>query len=152
MRVGCQKTKRSMLPFQIGILQSITALKKLYTYLIEQYNIKYILTCKLTQDCLENFFSQIRSLGRGYNHPNPLEFIYRYRNLLFTKNFTNIQFNKNIQSEKINEPFVSFNVAKLNQVYYRSFSNSSAKIGDIELSALDFLARYVAFNCKKYPL
>lgn len=54
-------------------MKSIAAFKGLYCQLRGDYNVKYIpvLMIRLSQDCLENFLSQIRGLGRHYDHPTP---------------------------------------------------------------------------------
>jgi len=63
-RVG---TSRTLYPFQRGILVSIESLKNLYTDVAaSSMNISYILTCRLSQDYIENFFSMVRQIG-GYN-------------------------------------------------------------------------------------
>ena len=80
------KVKKSLLPFQHGILQSINSLRQLYEFVHTQFGTKYILTYKLTQDALENFFCQIRGLGQQYDHPTPLEFKHRMKLLLIRKN------------------------------------------------------------------
>lgn len=59
MRVG---TKKYLLHFQKGFLLSIRTLLCLYNDVCE-YGAKYVLTARLDQDCLENFFSRIRELG-----------------------------------------------------------------------------------------
>lgn len=71
----------SLLPFQRGIMISITSLKGLYDDLTRQ-NIEFILTSRLNQDALENMFSQVRAMGRTHDHPSPVEFRYRLRLLL----------------------------------------------------------------------
>ncbi|MGR0261013.1 hypothetical protein, partial [Klebsiella pneumoniae] len=48
-------------------------------YVNENYQMKYILTAKLNQDVLENFFSYIRGMGRTHDHPDALQFQYRMR-------------------------------------------------------------------------
>lgn len=73
------KGKKSMLPFQKGILISNKSLKDLFSYLNKTFNITYILTNKLNQDVLENLFSYIRSMGKTYDHPDALQFMYRMR-------------------------------------------------------------------------
>ena len=55
--------KKSLLPFQKGILLTNTSLRQLYKYMSEKYKFKYILTYRLNQDVLENFFSVIRAKG-----------------------------------------------------------------------------------------
>jgi len=42
-------------------------------YSSEAFEIKYILTRRLNQDVIENFFSYLRSMGAGHDHPTPVE-------------------------------------------------------------------------------
>lgn len=75
MRVGQRK---SMMPFQKGILLCNESLRNMFIYIqhlysSEEFNIKYILTRRLNQDILENFFSYIRSMGAASDHPTPVE-------------------------------------------------------------------------------
>ena len=57
-------------PIQTGILISTTSILNLYAALVASGNIRFLLTSRLTQDALENLFSQIR--GRGDSHPSPV--------------------------------------------------------------------------------
>ena len=57
---GKLKTARD--PWEIGILCSIYATRALYKDLVVQGPFKYLLTARLNQDCLENFFSRIRGV------------------------------------------------------------------------------------------
>jgi hypothetical protein len=68
--------------FQKGILVSIKSLQTLFSEMSSKYGISYILTYKINQDALENFFSQIRSVGGTDAHPTPLNCIYRIRLLI----------------------------------------------------------------------
>jgi hypothetical protein len=43
----------------------------------EQLNANYLCTHRLNQDCLENFFFQLRSRGGADDHPSPLNALYR---------------------------------------------------------------------------
>lgn len=63
---------KGLVPIPKGFLLSIRSLKSVYNY-IEIRNIKYILTSKLNQDCLENLFLQLRGLGHFYDNPSPTE-------------------------------------------------------------------------------
>uniref|UniRef100_T1IQE0 Transposable element P transposase n=1 Tax=Strigamia maritima TaxID=126957 RepID=T1IQE0_STRMM len=54
-----------------GVLQDVKAL-----------NGKYILTARLNQDCLENFFSRVRGIGQFYDHPLPADVRTRIRLLI----------------------------------------------------------------------
>lgn len=51
--------KKSIQMFQRGIIMSTKALQSLYKDMKEEYGINYILTHRLNQDCLENFFCQV---------------------------------------------------------------------------------------------
>lgn len=75
MRVG-QKT--SLMQFQKGILVCNKSLQEMFIYIKNKYSseafeIKYILTRRLNQDIIENFFSYLRSMGAGHDHPTPVE-------------------------------------------------------------------------------
>lgn len=82
--VGSRK-KGTKLPFQKGMLLNNSSLPRLLSYLKSQYNtsdivrIEYILTSRLNQDIIENFFSAIRAMSGGNDHPCGLEFKYRLR-------------------------------------------------------------------------
>lgn len=76
MTVGNHKT---LIPFQKGILLSNNSLIELYYYLHSEYNLEYILTYRLNQDILENFFSYIRGMGATNDHPTPIDIKYRLR-------------------------------------------------------------------------
>ena len=41
---------------------------------------------QINQDCVENMFSVVRSMGGSYTHPNPLEFATRARIVKITNN------------------------------------------------------------------
>lgn len=69
--------KKSLMPFQKGILMSNNSLRNLYSDVNEMYGIKYIITRVLNQDVLENCFSYLRGMGAANTHPTPLGFRYR---------------------------------------------------------------------------
>ena len=56
-------TRKSRLPFQDGFIMSSTALRGLHSALCLRpgAELKYILTSRLTQDYVENFFSQVKA-------------------------------------------------------------------------------------------
>jgi len=76
--------KKSLLPFQKGMLLSISSLCNLYNELKETYAITYLLTRRLNQDDLESIFSIIRSFGRTYDNPSSYEFKNRMKKLLLS--------------------------------------------------------------------
>nr|AAB84175.1 repressor-like protein [Drosophila tsacasi] len=72
------------LTFQMGILVNNASLDGLYEYLSEKYEMIYILTSRLNQENVENFFGSMRSIGHGgqYDHPTPLQFREKIRKYL----------------------------------------------------------------------
>src|SRR6218665_2540380 len=78
--------KKTLLPFQKGFLMTITAVKGLFASVQALYNAQYLLTARLNQDCLENFFSQLRGIGHHYDHPTPTEVKHRFRLLIVARN------------------------------------------------------------------
>ena len=81
-----QKGRRSLLPFQKGMLISIRALQGLHQDLSKNHEVKFVLTARLNQDSVENTFSQVR--GIGSSHPGPLDCKNRLRLILLGKNGT----------------------------------------------------------------
>lgn len=73
--------KTSTTPFQRGILISNKSLVHLLTDLKGRTNInlEYILTSRLNQDVLENFFSYIRGMGSTHDHPTALSLKHRLK-------------------------------------------------------------------------
>ena len=71
-------------PFQKGILVSIKSTLDLYKE-VKGEGLEYLLTSRLNQDALENFFSQIRGMGGSNTHPSSVEFINRLRKLCLMK-------------------------------------------------------------------
>lgn len=49
-----------MLPFQDGILVSIKSTQLLFRDMVEMYGVSFLLTKKINQDALENFFGQVK--------------------------------------------------------------------------------------------
>jgi len=63
--------KETLLPFQKGFMMTITAVKGLFASVQALHNAQYLLTARLNQDCLENFFSYLRGIEHHYDHPKP---------------------------------------------------------------------------------
>lgn len=100
MRVG---SHQSLLPFQKGVILTNTSLMELYKYLknnyrTEAFNFSYILTKRLNQDVLENFFSYIRGMGAAHSKPSALQFRYRLRWYILGKH-SNDMFTENCNTE-----------------------------------------------------
>ncbi|KAF0288468.1 Transposable element P transposase [Amphibalanus amphitrite] len=66
-----------------GILRTTASLRGLYSDLLRTTpELKYIFTSHLNQDCVENCFSQLRSMGGANNAPNAVEIRSRLKVLL----------------------------------------------------------------------
>ncbi|GBN26121.1 hypothetical protein AVEN_229752-1 [Araneus ventricosus] len=97
---GPKRKGKSYLPFQKGFSIPVASLYGSYGDL-KPLNVKFILTSRLNQDCLENFFSQIRSIGHFYDHPLPSEEKHLIRMLLFGKNGDDIPFSSSANTLQI---------------------------------------------------
>ena len=64
-------------PIQTGVRLSTESVVSLYDDLVVKGSYKYLMTGRLTQDCVENLFSQIRS--KGDSHPSPVHFRHSLR-------------------------------------------------------------------------
>lgn len=100
LRVGKHK---SLIQFQKGILLSNRSIVELFLYLQKRHSdVQYILTTRLNQDILENFFSYMRGMGSSNDHPNPLDFIYRMRWFILGKHSASV-FTENRNTEETGE-------------------------------------------------
>ena len=61
---------------------AISSLIGLFDDLKDNHSVKYLLTDRLNQDCLENFFSCVRGKGGHRTHPSATEFRLAYRQIL----------------------------------------------------------------------
>jgi hypothetical protein len=96
-----------LLPFQEGFLMSCASLRGMFSCAAE-YGMAYCLTSRLNQDYIENFFSQIRGLGRYYDHPQAVEFKRRFRLLVIGANTLGCQKSVNVQQTEDND-YISAN-------------------------------------------
>lgn len=97
---------RTLLPFQKGILISISSLKLLFSDMKKDFNVKYLLTYHLNQDHLEDFFSVIRSIGGLHDHPSSLAFKYRLRNYIMGRNDNVISKASNVEPDETSVPAI----------------------------------------------
>lgn len=111
MRAGSRK---SLMPFQKGILLSNQSLMQLLPFLRSKFKIddsteiQYILTRLLDQDILENFFAHLRSMGGTYDHPTPVEITNRLKWYILGRNADNVISERtNTQKNDITESLVS---------------------------------------------
>ena len=71
--------KSGVLPCLEGWKMCINSWLQLWEFLENSHSLKFLLTNRLNQDCLDNFFSVIRSRGEHRDNPNSVEFRADYR-------------------------------------------------------------------------
>lgn len=91
---SCER-KTTWKPIQTGLLMATKSLLDMHTELVKTGYFRYLLTSRLTQDALENLFSQIR--GRGDSHPTPVKFRHNLR-LITISQFTKTPKNSSYDS------------------------------------------------------
>nr|CAH7729374.1 unnamed protein product [Callosobruchus chinensis] len=94
IRVGKHK---NLIPFQKGIIISNKSLIEMFEYVSEKYKVEYVLTSRLNQDVLENFFSYIRGMGGSNDHPS---------STIFTENRNTAESTEPCFFNVLNEPSV----------------------------------------------
>lgn len=106
--------KTTLQVFQKGIIISINSTKELHSYLNKKYsNVEYILTHKLNQDCLEIFFSQIRTRGGLNDHPTPINTLNRIRMIVAGKSPGVVQAGQNpLDNDIASEEYIVSDVLK----------------------------------------
>lgn len=70
-----------------GLRVTIHATKELLKYLTERVGFKYLMTSRLSQDCIERSFGIVRQASGANDHPTPAQFIViiRYLYILVCK-------------------------------------------------------------------
>lgn len=63
--------------FQKGVILSCHSLVGLLAMVKENYNLDYIITRKLNEDCLEEIFGGIRQMSGPHDHPDAVTFKHR---------------------------------------------------------------------------
>jgi hypothetical protein len=66
----------------LGWLVNIKTMTELFSYIVKTGDLKFILTFKLSQDPLENFFSSIRMACGNNNNPTSIQFKSAFQSLL----------------------------------------------------------------------
>ena len=97
------KKRTTLLPFQKGFIISIKSIRCLYQDLRKE-GYTYLLTSRCNQDVLESYFSQVRGIGKFYDHPLPTTVSQRVKTLLLSRdagkviNSQNCSYGKEIQT------------------------------------------------------
>jgi hypothetical protein len=132
------------------------SLLDLFASLVATGSYQYLLTSRLTQDALENLFSQIR--GRGNSHPNPVHFRHSIR-LISVSQFLAVPKRSSYHvtdcdfAVSLLKPAQSLPAQVLPS--QAKMSNNHEEIGSstvdstLELNALCYLTGWIAFKLKR---
>lgn len=112
-------------PIQTGVRLSTQAALDLYRDLVVNGAYKFLMTGRLTQDCVENLFSQIRA--KGDSHPSPVHFRHAIR-LISISQFMHVSQNSSYENDD-GVPFLDFIKSKSSDT--RHISNDDED--DVEL-------------------
>lgn len=100
----------------------------MYDDLKSRFGVKYILTYRLNQDILENFFGVIRAKGGLHDHPDQLEFKYRLRSYILGRNHGVISDAANVESddtpdmENLQKPLTGNFKNNVKNIYNKNFN------------------------------
>lgn len=90
MKFYCPKNKRLVVvPSIKNLISSLKGFLYLRRKLLDDYKFKYFLTGAFNQDCLENFFGNIRAHGVRNTNPNVEHFIASFKTLVIN-NFLSV--------------------------------------------------------------
>ncbi|KAE8741600.1 hypothetical protein FOCC_FOCC012893 [Frankliniella occidentalis] len=114
--------------FQKAILLSISSLKLLRIEMESRFNKPFLLTHRLNQDVLENFFSQLRTRGGLHDHPTPPEALWRVRMVILGKNPGIVQANSNSLDRSKNDGGEFLTLSALQALEEESTENTDSNI------------------------
>ena len=95
------RPKVALQPFQIGIIISCTSIKNLFQFLKDERGIKFFMTARANQDCLENLFSTVRAIT--CSHPGPVQLLDRLRLLEIKKHADIIANRPSVELQKFED-------------------------------------------------
>lgn len=153
--------KKDQQVFQKAILMTNKSLLDLYELMKQKYNIRYIVTKHLNQDCLESYFGHIRSKGGMEDHPTPLKALSRMKLISLGKQMDSLK--RNVNSQESGSVFLLADCLKKAAMSPRldevkddqDFTDSSissrdsGNTGKAEFDGIEYIAGYVAKVYKK---
>lgn len=95
-------------------------MKALHLDMKEKFGFKYILTHRTNQDCLENFFSQLRGRNGPNDHPTPVECLNNIKHIILGKN---PGLSKHLHSNTIEREVEEYVSATFNVILSREGTN-----------------------------
>lgn len=138
----------------LGILITNASLVRLLANMKDRYKTKYLLTYRLNQDVLENFFGVIRSKGGLHDHPDQLQFMHRMRSYILGKNESGLAVNGNTEVDHtpdlnaMAENNVSFDEDFNLEDDLEFEKDDNAELQSLQYDALEHLAGYICHRVK----
>lgn len=138
-----------------------TSLRLLFEHLKARFSTKYLLTYRLNQDVLENFFGVIRAKGGLHDHPDALEFKYRLRSYILGRNEGSLSSFGNVEED--DTPDLPIEEVNLCGHYFSAVDDNKEpeepsdsttlnsvdiELSDIEYDGLENLAGYICYKMK----
>jgi hypothetical protein len=93
-----RKSNKTQLPSVIGWQLNINSIKMIWEELSTKYSLECLLTRRLNQDKLENFFSQIRFCGGHRDNPDSIQFNAAYKQITVNRVLAPVS-NKNCEDD-----------------------------------------------------
>lgn len=125
-----------------------------------RFNVDYLLSRRINQDVIENFFGVIRAKGGLHDHPSPLEFKYRMRSYILGKNEGSYSEYSNVEADDTPDiPLSGTLIEKLN-VSPEDLSPEEAnqessileELKELEYDGLENLAGFLCYKLKDSTL
>lgn len=146
----------------LGILISNRALQMLFEDQQRRFHCQYLLTRRLNQDVIENFFGIIRAKGGLHDHPSPLEFKYRLRSYILGKNEGAYSEYSNVEVDDTPDVPLSGSLLKIiNPSHDTTAADDSnnedhnmltEELNDLAYDGLENLAGFVCHKLKNFDL
>lgn len=118
-----------------------------------RFDVQYLLTRRINQDVIENFFGVIRAKGGLHDHPTPLEFKYRLRSYILGKNEGSYSEFSNVEADDTPDiPLCGTFINKFtvsSEPSAQSAAEDSSIMEELSELAYDGLENLAGFVCHK---
>ena len=134
-----------------GWLINLASLQALWQDL-QCYEVKYLLTRRLNQDCLENLFGKLRLRGGNCDHPTAYSFSRALKSIV-NNNFLQVPLFNNSNCEIDESLFSDVTLACENNFPAPNFDDSDTEdsfTDDLSLTEVNGLVYIVGWTCRKF--
>lgn len=137
-----------------GIIMNNTSLPLLLDEMNRIFEVKYLLTYRLNQDILENFFGVIRAKGGLHDHPDALQFRYRLRSYILGRNEGGFSSCANVEVDDtadlpLQDNFTGNILSKIHVENEIIEDDYNIELNEIQHDGLENLAGYICHKIKE---